>query len=300
MININSLPVEVLHLIFMKLPWVEDYISVSKVCLLWEQIAFQRMSWVKYLIGVYDYNGEPENIGNDILYYRQGVMASYALKYLVPYLPNLRILEIIDPYKMDPETLGTIAKDNRNIKGIRYDRRIPGSIDDCLGDIEMLSTNCVAEAMAPLCSCLKQLYIRYSNERTLAIVSQHLHLERLHIHDFVGENFLQQFEEPFQNLVILELGFKRLDFKSIADLDRVIRMCPKLESLYLRFEDLDRFVVEGDMDNTNNIYLINMVLQYSDEYWPEDPVFPLIYRFLNLKQLAIRDNMGLHDHDIWD
>lgn len=87
---------------------------------------------------------------------------------------------------MDPETLGTIAKDNRNIKGIRYDRRIPGSIDDCLGDIEMLSTNCVAEAMAPLCSCLKQLYIRYSNERTLAIVSQHLHLERLHIHDFVG------------------------------------------------------------------------------------------------------------------
>lgn len=88
---------------------------------------------------------------------------------------------------MDPETLGTIAKDNSNIIGIRYDRRIPGQIDDCLGGIEMISTNCIAEAMAPLCSNLKQLYIRYSNERTLAIVSQHEKLERLHIHDFVGK-----------------------------------------------------------------------------------------------------------------
>lgn len=87
---------------------------------------------------------------------------------------------------MEPEFLAILLKNGPPIKGLRYLRRIPGSIDESLTKLEMISTNCMTEAIETLLDKLTQVYIVYSIERTLDILSNFSYLKRVHIHDFVG------------------------------------------------------------------------------------------------------------------
>lgn len=88
---------------------------------------------------------------------------------------------------MEPEFLAILLKNGPPIRGLRYLRRIPGSIDASLAKLEMISTNCLTEPIETLVDKLTQIYIVYSIERTLDILSHFSCLKRVHIHDFVGK-----------------------------------------------------------------------------------------------------------------
>ena len=88
---------------------------------------------------------------------------------------------------MEPEFLALLLQHGPPIKGLRYLRRIPGAIDYALDHLEMISTNCLTEPHETLLDTLQQVYVVYSIERTLEILSYFNCLKRVHIHDFVGE-----------------------------------------------------------------------------------------------------------------
>ncbi|XP_053209091.1 uncharacterized protein LOC128393015 [Panonychus citri] len=300
--SIDSLPDEILDLMFERILFIEDVINCSKVCRHWWTLAQRRLNHVHYLIACLS----KENClyqGRKFIFYRPD---KYSYHYM-NILPNLKIIDVDKSLDRAEEGIFLRALESRQkIKGVAYPYYEPeGPCKSMfLKNIEMLAPGYLTISngfVISLCSdTIRQLFLEDNYNNLDDIISKCKSLQRIHIHHYEGARLLTYKGLPTESLQVLELDISYF-YGPDTCINNFIDNCPKLNSLFLRFNDTEFNFIPSK----NHKSLENLVLEYYSRSkdprpikWTNIPQF--LQKVPNLKHLAIRSCPGFKDIHIYD
>ena len=301
--SIDSLPDEILDLMFERILFIEDVISCSKVCRHWWTLAQRRLNYVNYLIACVSVKDVCLYQGRKFIFYRAD-KSSYQYMRI---LPNLKIIDVEKSLDREEETIFLRALESRQkIKGLAYPYYEPeGPCKSMfLKHIEMFAPgylNNNNDFVINLCSdTIRQLFFEDNYVAIDDIISKCKSLERIHIHHHEGARLMTYNGTPSESLQFLELDVTYFYCPDTC-INKFIDVCPKLNSLFLRFSD----TVYNFSPSKSHKSLENLVLEYYTRSkdpkpikWTNIPIF--LQKVPNLKNLAIRSCPGLKDIHIYD